>query len=56
MYTENCGGKSEGKIPLGTRTDIESDIFQVDLKEIRLEDIDLVYLLRIRVSGKCWNA
>jgi hypothetical protein len=56
MYKENCGGKSEGKIPLGTSRDIWSDIFQVDHKEIWLDDIDLVYLLRIRVSGKWWNA
>jgi hypothetical protein len=56
MYTGNCGGKSERKIPLETSSDIWSDIFRVDLKEIRLENIDLVYLLRIRVSGKCWNA
>jgi len=42
MYTENCGGKSEGKIPLETGRDTWNDIFQVDLKEIRLEDIDLV--------------
>jgi hypothetical protein len=56
MYTENCGGKSEGKILLGTSRDPWNDIFQMDFKEIRLEDIGLVYLLRIRVSGKCWNA
>jgi hypothetical protein len=56
MYTENCGGKSEGNIPLGTSRDTWNDIFQMDLKEIRLEDIDLVYLLRIRVCGKRWNA
>jgi len=56
MCTENCGGKFEGKIALGTSRDTWNDIFQVDLKEMRLEDIDLVYLLRIRVSGKCWNA
>jgi hypothetical protein len=42
MYTENCGGKSEGKIALGTSRDTWNDIFQVDLKEIRVEDIDFI--------------
>jgi hypothetical protein len=35
MYTGNCGGRSEGKIPLGTSRDTWNDIFQVDLKARR---------------------
>jgi hypothetical protein len=36
MYTEICGGKSEGKIARGTSRGTQN-IFQVDLKEMRLE-------------------